>query len=340
VALQIPPLGNDGLSHPDWGGAPLPGRLSVAAGRLADTLALLEGAAAPDPAVLEGLRRLGARGAAADLLVAADHRSILLLLDGRRVPLGAAARDAVLALLERRLEPRGAAAPVADAADAARSPVDPADAARAAAIQALVGRARSQGAGALPRATAPAQQAWALQRPLLAGADPDPAAALAAAVESSGLFLEAHVAQWLDGARTLDQLRDEQAAPAAGTAGEPRAAAQLDALQRQAIALSGEAWSGQPVQWLIERAGGRHRDAPDPGHETGLFQATVRLDLRHLGGLQARIRVVEGTVGVQIEAEHPGSFAAAMPRLADALDARGLQVVALGLEAAAPPDLP
>jgi hypothetical protein len=336
MALQIPPLGNDRPTHPQWAAAAPPDRQSLAAALLADALESLPGSAGVDTVLLESLRRLGA-GAAVELLLSADRASVAVLLDGRRIMLGPQARDAALALIE------GLAAPPAQAPGAAPSAapaIDPAALASAASIEAQLRQARAQ-AGVAPAPPEPAQvqQAVALARPLLSAAGAPPAtlpALLSKAVESSGLFLEAHVAQWLRGERSLAQLQGEFSAappwPDGAADAQARASAQLDALQRQAIALTGEAWPGQPVRWEIERDRERHREAANLGDATGLFRATLRLDLHRLGGMQAHIRVVEGSVGVQIQAEHPAAFTAELARLADALAARGLDVVTVALD--------
>lgn len=357
MAVEISPLVADRLPAPDWATPAASARFSLAA---ADVIGALEATALP-PGLLDGLGRLAAAGEPVALLLPPDRSVLLLLLDGRRVPLAGAARDALLGLLGRL---QAGATPGAlgrvPATDGGALPdADPTTAVRAALVGAQIQQSRARGLG--PDAAAGAGEGGAsgarddgadgataadpdtgplaahIGTPLLSAARPGAAADLLAdAVRGSGLFLEAHVAQWLRGDRTLEALIEEAAhlapGPAGalpsgeGGAGAPRGALQLDALQRQAVRLEGAAWAGQPLRIDIERERERHREAANAGDATGLFVATVTLDLPRLGALQARIRVMHQTVGVHIESPAAAALAPRLASLASALAAKGLQV--------------
>ncbi len=328
MAIEIPPLAADRLPHPDWLLAAAAGRYAVPAVRL---LAALDGLAVPGP-LLEGLRRAAASGAPVELLLSADRGMVQVVVEGRRIPLTGAARDAALTVLGQSTGP----APAVPPAPAALLRADAALAARVAAVGAQVQEARTH-----PGVTVAGRDDDVAPAPALLGTEPvlsgpSPAARLAAAVDTSSLFLEAHVAQWLRGERSLAQLQDEVARladrlPADGN-GEQRAARQLDALHHQLVCLRLPAWPGQALELAIGRDPEHPRDAPgaDPA-ASGLFQATLRLDLPRLGTLEVRLRLLQETVGVRIRAADAAAVAPALPQLASALAGRGLHLVAVDL---------
>ncbi len=333
MALEIPALRSDRLPGPEWGTPPQMERFSISAARLLAVLENLTGTAS----LLDSLRALAAGGAEVEAFLASDRGALQLALDGRRVALTAAARDAVLALLG---DSPGSGAPLDALPLRAGADLmsDPSIQARAATVGAQVeeGRAHpddSTGAGAAPAAPA----TIAVRLPLSnAAAASELVRSLVRAIAQSGLFLESHAAQWLQGARDLASLQDEWRSLAAGGDGpspEGRAGAQLDALQGQALRLAAQAWPGQPFELLIERDRERHPEADNAGDDTSLFQATLRLDLPNLGALQARIRVMHATVGVQIESGLSAALLPELSQLESALAARGLQVAAMSLAA-------
>jgi hypothetical protein len=335
LALEIPALRSDRLPGPEWGTTPQMERFSVSAARLLSLIEDLPGASS----LADGLRPLAAGGADVEVFLAPDRGALQLLLDGRRVALSGGARDAVLDLLGGSVQgdPAGEA-PVLRAGPDLMS--DPSILARAATVGAQIEESRAHpdgAAGGLATPAAPgAPSAMTVRQPLSgAAAAPELARALVRAVAQSGLFLEAHAAQWLRGERDLAALQDEWRALAAGSDGaaspEGRADAQLDALQGQALRLAAQAWPGQPFELLIERDRERHPEAANAGDGTGLFQATLRIELPNLGTLQARIRVTQATVGVQIESGLSEALQPELGSLESALSARGLQVAALAL---------
>jgi len=316
------------------------GRFQLPAERL---LAALSGAPVPI-SLLSALRGLAEVRASVDLFVAGDRGLVQIVVDGRRLMLTGAARDAVLGLLgqgARSALERGTAAGGAPAAGL----LDPSTAARIASVGAQVQESRLL--AALPQAEAPVAQAQIVpadaEQPATTIPTPlmetppngDAAKSLARAIDLSGLFLEAHFAQFLRGERSLRQIEDEtralpvDAQGASAAVSERRSAMQLDALQRQTVSLVGQAWTGQPFRIEIEADRERNREAANSGDATGLFVATLTMRLPNLGRVQARIRVMQSTVGVQIESERPTALAAELPHLASALSARGLSLAQL-----------
>jgi hypothetical protein len=179
--------------------------------------------------------------------------------------------------------------------------------------------------------------------PLLA-ALPANGAALSASLEQtltqSGLFYEAHQAEWLAGKHDLAQLRTEPqasfaqsprqlpalladdavvAAPLAGTATAPRTEQlpqsegsallqqQLAALESGKIVLQLEVWPRQWVQWEIEEK--VQQSPPEPGTPSS-WQTRLRLDLPRLGELNAVLTL--DSKGVQIRLDSASAASAAL----------------------------
>jgi hypothetical protein len=333
VAIEIPTLLADRLPRPEWGPSAPIDRYQLAADRL---LQVLETLSIPE-SMRGALRSMAQAGQSVDVLLAGDRSSLQILVAGRRVALAGEARDAVLTLLGQD------ASLTSGRASVTANPVmgmllDAAAAARSASVDAQIQESRALAPNASPELleSTSEQPATVITTPLMDAASVEDAGrALARAVDSSGLFLEAHLAQMLRGERTLQQIQGEarrlpvDTQPGGAQAADRRSAMQLDAMQRQAISLIGQAWAGQPFRIQIERDWERNREAANAGDATGLFVATLSMRLANLGQLYARIRVVASTVGVQIETDQAAALSADLPQLARALSARGLELAQL-----------
>ncbi len=333
MAIEIPTLLADRLARPDWGPSVPIDRYQLPADQL---LQALDTVSIPD-SVRAVLRSLAQTGASVDVLLAGDRGSLQILVAGRRVALVGAARDAVLTLLGQGANLISGRAGLT-ASPLAGAILDAAAAARSAFIDAQIQESRALASNASPEVleSESEQPATVVTMPLMDAASlGDAGRALARAVDSSGLFLEAHFAQMLRGERSLEQIQGEahrlpvEAQPDGALASDRRSAMQLDAMQRQAISLIGQAWAGQPFRIQIERDRERNREAANAGDATGLFVATLTMRLANLGQLCARIRVVQSTVGVQIESDQCAALSTELPQLARALSARGLELAQL-----------
>lgn len=201
---------------------------------------------------------------------------------------------------------------------------------------------------------------------------PQVASQLAQVVSGSGLFYEAHQAEWVAGTRTWAQLAAEpqarlpQPAPAAGDAVPlpaaetgPQTAArqlhahpdtlplvrsQLDTLDSRRLYWCGELWPGQPAEWEIRD---RDEDAP-PGttaadHASGIWQTQLRLVLPHLGPVTATFEARGATIGIRIHAavsDSADAFDAERTALRTALTAAGIAVRELVVTQASPAPRP
>lgn len=218
---------------------------------------------------------------------------------------------------------------------------------------------------ALAREDEPATVA-APARPLIAAAPADAgalAARLAQALDQSGLFYEAHLAQWAAGERPFAALREEPQARIASTAreispnildGESTAETparaetsrlaghadthtivrqQLEALATRAVSWAGEAWPGQWIEWRIvqqqDDAGPppRTRSADDPA-----WQTRVALTLPHLGSVTAVLGFAARGVTVALrasDAARAGVLERESGALRQSLQAAGIPALAL-----------
>lgn len=173
-----------------------------------------------------------------------------------------------------------------------------------------------------------------------------------AAVSASGLFYEAHLAQWVQGKRSLSAVREEArvradverlmaadparapaAAAATVTAGAGAAVPDLGLwiTQQLAALVTGQApfrftaWPGQDAEVVFDDGSAR---GP---REAGVAYARLLLELPNLGPVEARLRADNGAISVTLVAPTEGARA----RLARGLPALGTQFEAAGLRAGA-----
>lgn len=200
--------------------------------------------------------------------------------------------------------------------------------------------------GAAPLVTGPGIEVAALSR------------ALADAIGRSGLFYEAHQAQWANGTRDRDALLNEPQAQLAlreatvdaafargpGDAPSPGIATneltgivhrdtvplvqqQLAALETGALVWRGEAWRGQEVEWTVQRDA-RHEHDDDAGKH-GHWQTRVRLTLPRLGTVDAALAIDAHGLDVRIAATQGHTATAlrgAAASLVRSLGAAGINV--------------
>jgi hypothetical protein len=164
------------------------------------------------------------------------------------------------------------------------------------------------------------------------------------AVSQSGLFYESHQVQWLSGERKLESLLQEpqgklspllnkgdmpatqnvttplktaEAVAAALTASTESKSSepvhpqsmqivqqQLQALDTRQIVWIGQIWPGQDMQWEIEEEASR-REGEE--HETTRWNTHLNLQLPSLGGVNAKLAFVDGTIRIDIATDNDGS---------------------------------
>lgn len=126
------------------------------------------------------------------------------------------------------------------------------------------------------------------------------AQALQDAIARSGLFYEAHQAQWAAGERPLAELLLEPQAQLAPTppgdkAVDPRVLSlvqqQLAALDSGQLRWLGQIWPGQSLDWRIEEDPRERRPAPVAPTK---WRTSLRLELPRLGALMAELAFEAG----------------------------------------------
>jgi hypothetical protein len=144
---------------------------------------------------------------------------------------------------------------------------------------------------------------------------PEIADALQNSVSLSGAFYESHVAEWVDGTRTLADLQQEPQAQigksidntalltrpdAAGTEIGNIVNVQLNTLDQQRITWEGQVWPGQHMQWDIARDNSDQTPRPDGQEAPPSWHSVVRFNFEHLGTVAASIRLVGSQIHMQI----------------------------------------
>jgi Flagellar hook-length control protein FliK len=190
----------------------------------------------------------------------------------------------------------------------------------------------------LPSETAAAPTARAM--PILAS-PPDNPAELAKGLQSalvrSGLFYESHQAQWVAGARPLEELMHEPQALLKRTADpvHPQATAlvqqQLETLDTRQIVWAGQVWPDQPLEWRIEEEP-PHDHAPDEAPAS--WKTSLRLTLPQLGAMTATLSLYGNDVRLTLSAagsDAQSTLRAAEPALRTALDRAGLTLLGMSI---------
>lgn len=143
------------------------------------------------------------------------------------------------------------------------------------------------------------------------------------ALSTSGLFYESHLAQWLSGSRSLQQLRQEPqsrlpapapASTAATTADSaspiaPQTAAlvqqQLHTLETGVIQWRGEIWPGQTLEWDVTEYPDNQekKQAGEPSGKSGRWQTRIHLQLPNLGNITATLMIEPRGMRIRLDTD-------------------------------------
>ena len=200
----------------------------------------------------------------------------------------------------------------------------------------------------VPEGESPPAAALNRGQPLLAQPPADArdlAPVLADAVGKSGLFYEAHQAQWVAGKLPVEALLQEPqgqhsaqalsaqpanlAANAVPTDLKPLVQQQLDAVATQRLIWQGEVWPGQTMDWQIEREPEGHGQGTEAEQR---WATTLRLTTPRLGQIQAALKLSDGGVRIALTAPSDATAAdltAATPALEQALAAAGVPLLGM-----------
>lgn len=108
---------------------------------------------------------------------------------------------------------------------------------------------------------------------------------------------------------------------------------QLDALATQQYVWQGQAWPGQPIEWIIEDPQGDSGGEDDPTEQN--WNTTLRLTLPRLGGVEAQLHLTPAGVALRLRADDAATIRAldaGGAALASALEAANLKLTGLVVE--------
>ena len=191
------------------------------------------------------------------------------------------------------------------------------------------------GTGASTNATGQAATATASATPSTPAAPAAQAAPTAAARIAGG----ADEAAQVDSTRSAAALRAgvEEAAPVRTQPIPERLMPvvhqQLDALATQQYVWQGQAWPGQPIEWVIEDPQGEGSAEGEDTEPT--WNTTLRLTMPRLGGVEAQLHLTPAGVALRLRADDPATIRAldaGGAALASALEAANLKLTGLVVE--------
>jgi hypothetical protein len=182
--------------------------------------------------------------------------------------------------------------------------------------------------------TSEATEEAAASPPVLSKGVPDDASELASAlrkaVHDTGIFYESHLATWMNGRTSIEELRREpkarlgQAQDTAEPFSPPLAALvrrQLDVLENHSVDWRGTFWPGQSGELAITEDG----SAGTPSFARS-WSTRIRLSLPNLGEIDARISLSGNRVKLEMDASPSAAptLQTTGIQLRDALASRGL----------------
>ncbi len=161
------------------------------------------------------------------------------------------------------------------------------------------------------------------------------------AVQYSGLFYEAHLAEVVAGKRDIESMRIEMQnvnTANASAQNNPIPAQQLNLLEHQRLSWHGEVWPDQAMDWDVfvpeqHQNSGRGEAQDDQQHRPVFSEMTLYLP--HLGKVSARVGIVDGRLNVSVlsdNAQALDTFKQARQQLFTAISSHGQQVQALTVD--------
>lgn len=159
------------------------------------------------------------------------------------------------------------------------------------------------------------------------------------ALSSSGLFYESHLADYVEGKRTLGALLQEPQNKA-NFDSTTLLVKQLDVLEQNKIQWSGQVWAGQHLDWEIRKENNLQSqpDEHQPNQlepNTSPMISTLALDLPNLGRVTTTLKIHNGHLSIHIQAVAISTAALLkkqVPTLSGALQKTGQQLDAVMVE--------
>lgn len=121
----------------------------------------------------------------------------------------------------------------------------------------------------------------------------------------SGLFYESHLAEWLAGKRSLDQLHQEPQSKFSDTdknfGNYHMVQQQLMALETGAVVWKGEIWPGQLVEWVVIEQ--EKEDGQGVEKDSSNWISRINISLPYLGQIMITFRINQLGTSIHIETE-------------------------------------
>jgi len=159
------------------------------------------------------------------------------------------------------------------------------------------------------------------------------------AIELSGLFYEAHLADFTEGKCGVDFIMQE---PQNKATLDPSQviSKQLDILENKSLQWSGPIWPGQIMHWKIELDQSRQEDGAEGQDQKAISElgvtSTLELDLPNLQKVLATFKVCNGSLRIDLQAESPQThqhLQSELQRLTQALHDSGHRLEAIQVRA-------
>jgi len=176
---------------------------------------------------------------------------------------------------------------------------------------------------------------------------------LAQTLKQSGLFYESHLARWTNGNYSFESLLKEPQAHLGRAENRPLslpglltmpeeaahlAGRQLHMLEGAPLLWQGYAWPGQWMDWMVRE----RQDWHEGGHEgeaADQWDSELRLILPRMGTVVAALSLRGQGIRLNLRAADPATaqtLASALPALRQGLEAAGLEIMGLKVEAGPP----
>jgi hypothetical protein len=159
------------------------------------------------------------------------------------------------------------------------------------------------------------------------------------AIELSGLFYEAHLADFAEGKCGVDSIMQE---PQNKATLDPSQviSKQLDILENKSLQWGGPIWPGQIMHWKIELDQSRQEDSAEGQDQKAISElgvtSTLELDLPNLQKVLATFKVCNGSLRINLQAESPQThqrFQSELQGLTQALHDSGHRLEAIQVRA-------
>lgn len=145
--------------------------------------------------------------------------------------------------------------------------------------------------------------------------------ALQNTLQFSGLFYEAHVAQWVLGKRSLEELQKEpqfkfsakadasilQSKDVADTEQGRLIQSQLSTLEQQKVVWQGEVWPGQVMEWEVKRQQDENESEQQGSNENIPWQSKATFHFEKLGNVSATLHLSGNQLVVYINTDEESS---------------------------------